>query len=542
MSEAIKAIERAFYAARFGDAHEGIDRLLGGTARRDRRLYETAVLLRARVLRYEGRCDELLVELEAFRPTFALNAAEASLLKAYACTYLGRHDESARWSSAARSVLDRCDHVRTRMDRWAALRYELWHAQSLDAWAASRLDDAESFLGMAEVADKSAALWHGRSMSALEQSRHHHLRSLIHARRGDHRSEVQQTCAALDAFRKVHKEDRDTFLAAVILVNLAVAVRELAPCIAGPGVVRRVKDWYAAIDWVPALAKKAYEVRLALAIRLALEGDSRESLLEMNRLVHEAPDAERRVDALVHKAMLSANLEVRPLAASPDLDLAHELAQGASWQSASDERNTLVQIAGLYADFDPARARQHLARYRELQGRHALSAVYHAASDGRAAAIEKYAEALAASVDDAPGSGRRRVQMLKEAFDTFEGRSMAWRAGLAALALARLTVDPAWLQRALEVVRDYPRSWIARNIAALRCEPPAEGVDALTATQRQAALLRAEGLSYTAIAERLGVGRDAVNKRLQEVRRRLGPRYWEWSSAPKLSSAIASDA
>ena len=105
---------------------------------------------------------------------------------------------------------------------------------------------------------------------------------------------------------------------------------------------------------------------------------------------------------------------------------------------------------------------------------------------------------------------------LSEAFSIFEGFNIAWRAALCASALYEVTNDHRWMQRAIQKIEPWPRSWIARrvadgtNAAALRLHrvPPA---------QRQVLELARAGKRNSEIASALGRSPHTVRNQLSDL-------------------------
>lgn len=215
-----------------------------------------------------------------------------------------------------------------------------------------------------------------------------------------------------------------------------------------------------------------------------------------------------------------ARMAVENQTADALLQHAVGLAKATDWSSRGEERVSLLNVAELAADRDPATARELLAIYDAIPTN--VDAALAFAHDSRLAAMEDYARG---TVLAAAGERAGAVELLTRAYETFCSIGYAWRAAASALRIHTVTEERAWLRYAADAVQDFQESSVAQQIrkraASVDVDPR---VSALTPAQRRVFGLMCEGLGDKEIAQRLGISPDTAKNHAARVRAAFGVR------------------
>jgi len=187
---------------------------------------------------------------------------------------------------------------------------------------------------------------------------------------------------------------------------------------------------------------------------------------------------------------------------------ASELLREVDWLHAGiEERSALPLLAEVLAPADPEGAAAAIARYATL-----------------APALDPVALGVRGLVHLASGRSRDGVRDLSAAYDGFERAGSEWRAGKAALELAKATGATRWRLLALENLEFYANSWLFAAAQAMAQLPgTAEGLS-LTPMQERVFHMICEGLSTDAIAARLGRSSSTIRNHIKLIFKALGVR------------------
>ena len=200
------------------------------------------------------------------------------------------------------------------------------------------------------------------------------------------------------------------------------------------------------------------------------------------------------------------------------IDHAVACAKETIWKSPGEERVSLLNLAEVAADRDPAAARDVLSLYDAIPV--SVAPAFAFAHDTRLPAMEEYARGVVLAVS---GERSAAVEKLTAAFKSFTSIGYAWRAAAAALRLHVTTSEDLWLRQASDAVRDFSQSSVANEIrrraAATAVDPR---VAALTPAQRRVYALLCEGLSDKEIAHSLGISPETAKNHAARVRQAFG--------------------
>jgi hypothetical protein len=244
---------------------------------------------------------------------------------------------------------------------------------------------------------------------------------------------------------------RDVFMEVNLLANLATVLALYPAARSRELVLSRAK----AIAWTDHLDTKRMAIKRGLRSNKELFGFSEEIEQFGGRgyptLALRVCDS---VDRLLHSNWADRS------AFDTELAFAIELAQRVSWdETTGEEFQSLASLAALVATRTPAVARAFMDVYHRKAK--SLSGQFLYAWDGRAIAVERFAEATIAK---ASGDYACALAKYAEARTFYQSREMRAHAAFAGLERYTLAQDSRDLEAAAEFLRAYPNSAFARRL------------------------------------------------------------------------------
>ncbi len=466
--------ERSFAAADFDRCRELVDS--------DHSL--DAVFAAARLALREHRFVDIIGSLSDVSQT----SGEASTVRD---VLLGVALSLTRDYVGGRRLIERALHDLYPGDPW---RDEALYYKAVIAWTRQENREAEEAIAAQLV-----------SPHPNNRARARILLSWIALRRGEIMRQVDELQRALDDLDRA--EVPDQYYKGNALFTLALLCRELPL----REVAERIRSLYQSLPWTSGLRLEQFQVTRFLAAIDELEGNELAAFSGFRTAARLAPSEHWSVLCFLDRALLAKNTGEMAFA-TEQLQEAHEIARRLSWNDvAGEERSALLVLAELFAYDDPAIAEQYLARFRTLTT--SVIPILAYGTDPRVKGFEAYSHGVAWMRLGDVGEAKTA---LTEAWSIFEGFNYAWRAALCALALHEVTNDRQWMQRAVQKIEPWPRSWIARrvadgtNVAALRLHrvPPAK---------RQVLELVRAGKRNSEIASALGRSPHTVRNQLSEL-------------------------
>ncbi|MBD5655644.1 MAG: hypothetical protein IAI50_10775 [Candidatus Eremiobacteraeota bacterium] len=364
----------------------------------------------------------------------------------------------------------------------ADLECELGYHRAQVAWIARQLDTAAR-----ELDRVHGSLTGDLLLEAIV------MRGAIEAARGN---VAGQGALLLDSVRLLRaSSDPGALPWAVIGSQIAYLAREL------PGTALREASYIevARIPWTPDLAVLHFTMVRAIAWRHALDGDYFNAFRRLKEAGALAPSSGWSVTASCDRAYFASVLGERRWS-EQELSDAQELAASVDWRSLDGEECfSLLVLAELFAPRDASLALSYVAQYKDAATR--FNATLASRDDRRVDAQEAYAFGV---VQHALGDRAEATRLLREAFAIYDAIGYDWRAGRAALALADVTRDGAWRERARDKLAAYPLSWlrVTDNASSPPSPPPIALLEVANLTHAQRAVyeLLLRGLSTTEIA------------------------------------------
>lgn len=262
--------------------------------------------------------------------------------------------------------------------------------------------------------------------------------------------------------------------------------------------------------WPPDFAAQRFASLRSLAWCKVLAGDTLGSfryLREAATLAETLDSAPLRALVMLDRAQFARNAGEEHWCAN-ELAAANELLRDVDWlHTRAEEHSTLPLLAEVLAPTDPEGAAAAIARYATL-----------------APALDPVAIGVRGLVHHANGRTRDAVRDLSAAYDGFDRAGSEWRAGKAALVLAKATGRARWRLLALENLEFYSNSWLFAQAQAMAELPGAPESMSLTPMQERVFDMICEGLSTDAIATRLGRSRSTIRNHIKLIFKALGVR------------------
>ncbi|HEY0394801.1 MAG TPA: hypothetical protein VGD01_09960 [Candidatus Elarobacter sp.] len=433
-----------FLAARTGEALTALGRCDAADAQ----------LLRARCLL---RLGEPAAAADALRSPLAPSAAASRTVeyRTLLATSLARCGmtvaATARYAEAERETL--------RSGGTAALELALCRAD--DARRAGNLLAADRVVATTERIAPRADDAHSRAFGVL-RAQLHAMRSILAIEREDYASAAPLLVGAWTALTGVPEAERDVWVAASVLRQLAPLVWELGLLDEAELLHRAV----ASVPWTHEIAPARYVAHRALAWSAALAGDDLAAFARFRDCIDLAPAVPWRVSSTLDRAYLAAEMR-QTVILKEEMMRAGELARSVKWESAGDEESSvLLEIAEAYARDDAGLARHWLDRYeaRGIRERTLPEAPF----DRRRAAMEDDARA---AVLAAEGRLAGAVAHRRAALAVWAAVGHGWRGARTAVALARLTHAGPDVADARRRTATFHGSWLARTARRVATSP-----------------------------------------------------------------------
>jgi DNA-binding CsgD family transcriptional regulator len=460
--------------------------LLDGVEFHDRGERVEAAFLLARAALRAGSPARALVALDdvAELPEGPEERVTAAALRGTALVRLGRGGEGV-------ALLERAvdDAALAKEPPRAETAYEL----ALAYFGLGRLDDAETVLDA--HADPAAGIVHAR---ALE------LYGWIEVRRERYPIAARHFLDALDALRAASQRD------APMTASLLYGMTSIALDTLDLKLFARVRADVDALLAAPALQTRWFAIRQNRAFVELLDGNAAGAWRIADETLAESLPGAQRVAALITAARVA---RAAGDAFTPEqlVRKAAAIALDVDWgATGADERAALPAAIRDAAELDAPLAERLLALYEALPP----VRVPVEALDGvrRLDALDDLARAALARAHGDTASATAR---LRAAAATLNARGLRFDEAVALLALIEVVSTDEALQRADELTRVVPRSWLRRRFAAL--SERARGVEQLSAAEHRVMLAICEGRSTAEIAARFGRSKNTIRNQTRRV-------------------------
>jgi DNA-binding CsgD family transcriptional regulator len=380
------------------------------------------------------------------------------------------------------------------------VRAEAGYDLALAYLTANRLDDAEHALDT--YADPEADIVHARALELF---------GWIEVRRERYPIAARHFLDALDALRGAVQ--RDPLMEASLLhgmTGIALDTLDLK-------LFERLRRDVDAMIWSPALQTRWFEIRRSRAYVELLEGNAAEAWRLADETAFQSVAGAQRVGALLALARVT---RAAGDAFTPErlVQKAAAIASDVDWAAtAADDRTALLGVIRDVADLDPDAGESLYALYRALPPPRMPDDVLE--RPPRLDALEGLAAAALARMR---GETTLALARLRGAVAVWRATGDRYDEAIALLSLIEIAGGDEALQRADELTRVAPRSWLRRRYAALA--ERARGVEQLSPAEHRVMLAICEGRSTAEIADRFGRSKNTIRNQTRRVYEVMGVR------------------
>jgi len=280
------------------------------------------------------------------------------------------------------------------------------------------------------------------------------IRGWLHAAAGNFALQIADFRAALDI---VVSSDHacDVGTVSSIVHALARVAFETADQ-EGVEAARRAYDY---LRWTDCVRVDRFQTVRILGMDAYVRGDIVRAQWLLRDATHFAPSPAWQALAHLDRAQVAQFAGNDPWALD-EIETAAKLAHGVPWgEMFGEERFALVGLAVMLAPIDISRAQRFAATFSRV-GLQNLAPIYGIVNDVRAIGYEKYAFG---KIDQTLGNTDTATSALVEAYNVFAIINYHFQAMLCAQALAEVTGDDMWTERARGHVAHYPGSQLMRD-------------------------------------------------------------------------------
>jgi|SRR5580658_2480193 tetratricopeptide (TPR) repeat protein/DNA-binding CsgD family transcriptional regulator len=481
---------RAVRSARYGDALA----ILDGCEDWPEHVRDTAIVLKADALRLNpvAALEWLTSVSDAATTPAGRFGYELVVGRAFANV---RDLDSARAHYAAAERL-----VGTEPDGALTLAY---HRSRL-AWMAHEFDP--------NAPDVAASVAHpdpNMAMAALGTRAWHH------GSLGDLRAQIGDFRLALALLDLETEEPLDAGIAAVTCHALARVAFETADAEA----MADVRSRYEQIVWTDGIAVERFTVLRTLGWDSFMRGRSGAAQWAFKDALGYAPSTAWAVMARLDRAFVARIAGNEPWA-QEELAEADRLSHTVQWQSTfGEERIALLTLAILSAPANAARAQRYASTYSSI-GTEAIHPSLAIDSDRRGRAFARYAQG---QIDAVLGQVAAAERALRDAYETYVDIGYAFRAAMTASALAEVTGEPSWREKAAFHASAYPSCPLVVSSPAAGAPEPAMPAT-LSPFQRQVARTLAGGAEIAEVSRALSRSIYTIERQAAAVYEAFGVR------------------
>ncbi len=332
------------------------------------------------------------------------------------------------------------------------------------------------------------------------------LRSWVRAALDDYSGQIADLRAALGSYANAGAE-KDIYGIATVVHVLARVSFELGD----RDGIAAARAAYDGIRWTDDVRVERFQSLRALGYDAFMHGESARAQWLFRDAATCAPSGAWRVFAHLDRAYV-ARVGDNEAWALDEISEAAALARGVAWgETFGEERMALVALATLLAPTDIVEAQRYAATYSRL-GTSNVMPYFAITADRRSAGFEQYAQGR---IEQMLGQTGAAENALRKAYGVFSTIDHQYRSLIAARALAEVTDDPIWTERASRHAQRYPGSPFAEKLGGGAAQPTVW--DAFSPLTRQIARAHIAGDDVETLAQRFGRSRETVERSLHDI-------------------------
>jgi tetratricopeptide (TPR) repeat protein/DNA-binding CsgD family transcriptional regulator len=334
------------------------------------------------------------------------------------------------------------------------------------------------------------------------------VRSWMYAGEGNYRAQITDLRAAMTLARE-NPHRAELFTVARALHSILRVAGELADHEATDD----ARALYESLDWTPELAGEQFLCLRAMAWDAFMRGDSARAQWLFRDSKDIAPSDAWRVMSHVDRAYV-ARMNRNEAWARDELMQAQAMARTVAWaETAGEERQALVTLAGLFAPVDMGQAQRYVSNYIRM-GKDGVDATLAIAHDRRATGFTQYASGC---VNQVLGNTESATTAFETAYKIFDEADHHFQAALAAQGLAEITGAAVWIERARTHAGHFPKSAFYRFMSERISRPVTPWIEGLSPMQRQLALSVCEGLDTPQLSRRFSRSEFTIKREVQNL-------------------------
>jgi len=333
------------------------------------------------------------------------------------------------------------------------------------------------------------------------------IRGWLHASAGNFAGQIADFRTAIDiVLESNHACDVGTV--ATIVHALARVAFETAD-LEGVEAARRAYDY---LRWTPCVGVERFQTVRILGMNDYVRGNLVGAQWLLRDATHFAPSPAWQALAHLDRAMVAQFAGNDPWALD-EIETAAKLADGVPWgELFGEERFALVGLAVMLAPIDISRAQRIAATFSRV-GFQNLAPVHGIINDVRAVGYEKYAFG---KIEQTLGHRDAAAASLIEAYNIFAIINYHFQSMLCAQALAEVTGDDLWLERARGHVAHYPGSQHMRA-GEPNVKPRDAVVDGLTPFQLRLARAHWAGLDVAQLSRQFSRSAYTIEHQIEAI-------------------------
>ncbi len=297
--------------------------------------------------------------------------------------------------------------------------------------------------------------------------------------------------------------------------HVAAAIYGLATIsfeVADQSGVNRARQAYDRLAWTADVRVHQYNAVRCLGWDAFMRGEPARAQWLFHDAAAIAPTPAWQAQAHLDRAYV-ARISKNDAWSLDELQEALKIAQGVAWgETIGEERLALVTLAVLLAPVNAPEAQRYAATY-AMFGMENINPYLVASSDKRTVGFGKYTQG---KIEQTLGNADLAQEALEAAYAIFAPIGHQYQAMLAAQALADVTKDAVWADKARMHSAAYPGSPLTTHMAE-SAKPSDPAIEGLTPFQRQLARAHWSGLNLDALSKQFSRSMYTIEGQIAEI-------------------------
>jgi DNA-binding CsgD family transcriptional regulator len=342
------------------------------------------------------------------------------------------------------------------------------------------------------------------------------VRGWHHAGLGDLRAQIADFRLALAMLDLELDEPLDVFLAAITVHALARVAFETADAAA----MADARERYEQIAWTDDVQADRFKTLRAFGWDAFMRGRPGPAQWSFKDALSYAPSTAWKVMARLDRAFVARIAGNEPWALEEVAEADH-LGYSVRWESTNnEERIALLTLATLIAPTNASRAQRYASTLSSIGTDSMLPTFAAANGDPRAHADARYTQG---QIDAVLGHAAAAERAFRDAYEIFVNVGYACRASMTAIALAEITGEASWREKAAQHASAYPNSPLAAlHPTGAGLEPPMPA--SLSPLQKQVARALAGGAEVPEVSRALSRSVYTIERQVDAVYAAFGVR------------------